>query len=50
MSKRIKKMREKLRELLEAKKCGNWEHITNQIGMFSFTGLTGKLFFLKIVI
>ena len=44
MSKRIKTMREKLRELLEAKNCGDWEHITNQIGMFSFTGLTGKNF------
>lgn len=21
---------------------GNWEHITQQIGMFSYTGLTGK--------
>lgn len=44
MSKRIRTMREKLRELLESKNCGKWEHITNQIGMFSFTGLTGKKF------
>jgi len=42
MSKRIRTMREKLRELLESKNCGKWEHITNQIGMFSFTGLTEK--------
>lgn len=37
-----------MRELLKAKltevgaksSSGNWDHITNQIGMFSFTGLT----------
>jgi aspartate aminotransferase len=37
-----------MRELLKAKlteigaksTTGNWDHITNQIGMFSFTGLS----------
>jgi len=38
---RIIKMRNLLRSELERLKTpGNWEHITNQIGMFSFTGLT----------
>lgn len=41
MSGRIAEMRKGLRERLEAKGTpGNWEHITSQIGMFSFTGLT----------
>lgn len=41
MSGRIKDMRTALRSKLEEMKTpGNWEHITNQIGMFSFTGLT----------
>ena len=36
-------MRTQLRARLEdAKTPGNWEHITNQIGMFSYTGLTEK--------
>lgn len=41
MSGRIADMRKGLRQRLEAKGTpGSWEHITNQIGMFSFTGLT----------
>ncbi|KAK6203019.1 aspartate aminotransferase [Scheffersomyces amazonensis] len=42
MSSRIIKMRYKLRDLLsgELQTPGNWDHITNQTGMFSFTGLT----------
>merc|ERR1712130_317989 len=41
MSGRIIKMRSKLKKQLYA--CGstkNWDHITNQIGMFSFTGIS----------
>ncbi|CAD6184968.1 unnamed protein product [Caenorhabditis auriculariae] len=42
MSGRIKTMREALRTKLEALGTpGTWNHITEQIGMFSFTGLTG---------
>jgi len=40
---RIDSMRKLLRKNLEqigAK--GTWNHVTNQIGMFSFTGLTPK--------
>lgn len=41
MSGRIQEMRKGLRQRLEAKGTpGGWEHITSQIGMFSFTGLT----------
>ncbi|KKK23063.1 hypothetical protein AOCH_005447, partial [Aspergillus ochraceoroseus] len=41
MSGRIAEMRRGLRQRLEAKGTpGTWDHITNQIGMFSFTGLT----------
>ncbi|KAL2815288.1 pyridoxal phosphate-dependent transferase [Aspergillus granulosus] len=41
MSGRIAEMRKGLRERLEAKGTpGSWVHITDQIGMFSFTGLT----------
>ncbi|CAD6189097.1 unnamed protein product [Caenorhabditis auriculariae] len=40
MSDRIKTMRAALREKLEALGTpGSWNHITQQIGMFSFTGL-----------
>lgn len=40
MSDRIKEMRTALRSNLEALKTpGTWNHITDQIGMFSFTGL-----------
>lgn len=41
MSGRIKDMRKALRSKLEEKKTpGTWNHITDQIGMFSFTGLS----------
>mmetsp|Transcript_23881 Transcript_23881/g.71265 ORF Transcript_23881/g.71265 Transcript_23881/m.71265 type:complete len:413 (+) Transcript_23881:136-1374(+) len=41
MSGRIMLMREKLKASLGAKGTpGTWDHITKQIGMFSFTGLT----------
>ena len=43
MSGRIIEMRKGLRERLEAKGTpGTWDHVTSQIGMFSFTGLTEK--------
>jgi len=43
MSNRILEVRQRLREGLEAKEGvapGAWKHVTDQIGMFSFTGLT----------
>ncbi|KAJ5787121.1 hypothetical protein N7457_002111 [Penicillium paradoxum] len=41
MSGRILEMRRGLRERLEKKRTpGSWDHITSQIGMFSFTGLS----------
>jgi len=41
MSNRILQMRDLLRSALEAKNTpGTWNHITDQIGMFSYTGLT----------
>lgn len=41
MSGRIAEMRSGLRQRLESKGTpGSWRHITDQIGMFSFTGLT----------
>lgn len=41
MSSRIMEMRKKLREKLESLGTpGKWDHITSQIGMFSYTGLT----------
>jgi len=43
MADRILSMRAKLREGLEKKGTpGTWNHITDQIGMFSFTGLTPR--------
>ena len=43
MSGRINGMRQQLRgELERSKTPGDWSHITSQIGMFSFTGLTAK--------
>jgi aspartate aminotransferase, cytoplasmic len=43
MSGRIIEMRKALRSKLEAMGTpGTWNHITDQIGMFSFTGLTEK--------
>jgi aspartate aminotransferase len=41
MSDRILSMRDALRKAIEAKGTpGTWNHITDQIGMFSFTGLS----------
>jgi len=41
MSDRILQMRDALRKAIEAKGTpGTWNHITDQIGMFSFTGLS----------
>jgi len=38
---RIAKMRVELKKALDENKCpGNWDHVVNQIGMFTFTGLT----------
>lgn len=43
MSGRIKEMRKSLYErLIRLGTPGYWEHITQQIGMFSYTGLTGQ--------
>lgn len=43
VSERIKNMRKLLRSGLEQKGTpGTWNHITDQIGMFSYTGLTGE--------
>lgn len=43
MADRIIAMRHGLRERLEKLGTpGTWNHITDQIGMFSFTGLNGK--------
>jgi aspartate aminotransferase len=43
MANRIKLMRKTLYDALKEKNTpGNWEHILNQIGMFTFTGLTTK--------
>ena len=42
MADRIKSMRTALyNALLQRKTPGNWTHITSQIGMFTFSGLTG---------
>jgi len=41
MSERIKRMRSGLKErLVKLETPGDWNHITNQIGMFSYTGLS----------
>lgn len=43
MATRIKDMRVLLKNQLTALNVpGNWDHITTQIGMFSFTGLNSK--------
>ena len=43
MANRIIEMRKQLLDnLLQLKTPGNWDHIVNQIGMFSYTGLTSK--------
>lgn len=40
---RMNKMRDLLKgALIKNGTKGNWDHITKQIGMFSFTGLTQK--------
>ena len=45
MTDRIKDTREGLFQRLKAKGTpGNWDHIVNQIGMFSYTGLNGKAY------
>jgi len=44
MTNRIKDMRKALRESLEKLgTVGKWNHITDQTGMFSYTGLSGIL-------
>ncbi|EDO17098.1 hypothetical protein Kpol_1025p18 [Vanderwaltozyma polyspora DSM 70294] len=44
MSSRITKMRHSLRDHLVALGTpGNWDHIVNQCGMFSYTGLTAEM-------
>jgi len=44
MTDRIKAMRKSLRENLEKLgTIGTWNHITDQTGMFSYTGLSGKI-------
>ncbi|KAF9264781.1 aspartate aminotransferase [Marasmius fiardii PR-910] len=44
MAERIINMRKELHKILteELKTPGNWDHIINQIGMFSFTGITAE--------
>ncbi|KAI0563497.1 aspartate aminotransferase [Gracilaria domingensis] len=43
MSARIQTMRTRLRDALSKNEApGNWDHIVNQIGMFSFTGLKSQ--------
>jgi aspartate aminotransferase len=43
MVKRLQSARQGLKERLEKLGTpGNWNHITEQKGMFSFTGLTSK--------
>ena len=41
MSQRIIQMRAALRAKLEELGAGDWSQVTNQIGMFSYTDLTG---------
>lgn len=44
MTNRIRDMREALRENLDKLGAlGKWNHITDQTGMFSFTGLSGNI-------
>lgn len=44
MSKRITKMRHSLRDkLVELNTPGNWDHIVEQCGMFSYTGLSRQM-------
>lgn len=47
VSARITNMRTALyNDLVTLKVPGSWTHITSQIGMFSYTGLSGNLSFL----
>ena len=49
MSERIRSMREELYHALKANGTpGSWEHIVNQIGMFSFTGLTRTYMYIHV--
>lgn len=43
MAGRIKSMRQQLYDALKEKGI-DWPHILTQIGMFSYTGLTGNFF------
>ena len=44
VSQRILTVRDLLKKnLLELNTPGNWDHIVNQIGMFSYTGLSEKI-------
>jgi len=44
VSKRIIEIRKALKnKLIELKTSGNWDHVVNQIGMFSYTGINGIL-------
>lgn len=46
MSSRIIRMRQALHnELTKLQTPGNWDHITSQIGMFSYTGLNGTFIY-----
>lgn len=40
VSGRINRVRLQLAEALEKRGCGDWSHVTRQIGMFSYTGMT----------
>eukprot|EP00951_Prasinocladus_malaysianus_P024098 scaffold207168_cov55-Prasinocladus_malaysianus.AAC.1 len=43
MADRIISMRKSLRSALEAEGApGSWNHVTDQIGMFCFSGMTGE--------
>lgn len=45
MSSRIQQMRQALfGELTKLKTPGTWNHIVDQIGMFSYTGLNGRFY------
>lgn len=46
MADRIIQMRKELRGAIERLNApGKWDHITSQIGMFSYTGLNGEFQF-----
>lgn len=40
VSVRINRVRVQLAEALDKRGCGDWSHVTRQIGMFSYTGMT----------